>query len=377
VYTGCDPHRITPPPVTKEYKDLKEKEDVLWNLELAYNERNGQEFAKLLDDGFEFYVSASDYAAGGIPPRWGLDDEILANDALFDENLEGPWRATNIDLALHFDEDEWVEIPRGGDESWYRIDVEYNITVQTVSGVDFKGNRLKAQLVVRPTEVDGEDIWRIVEWRDIGDDGAVASSAYTGAVAETSWGRIKAFYRGSFFRDLATQDDVLYNLELSYTMRSIVQFTRLLDDDFVFFFSEADYNEGGVPVSWDRPSEVGANTNLLDRHLDGPLRATGIDLRLTFTRGEWTEIPQGNDESWFSKEVEYNITVQTVSGVDYKGNRLKAQFIIRETVPAGETETVWQIVRWRDIGEGYWSFDGPASGAVKESSWGTIKALYQ
>jgi hypothetical protein len=153
------------------------------------------------------------------------------------------------------------------------------------------------------------------------------------------------------YEDLKEKDDVLWNLELAYNDRNIKQFERLLDDEFVFFFSEADYNEGGVPISWERPIEINTNTNLFNENLDGPLRATNIDLRLTYTKGEWTEILQGNDESWFSKEVEYNITVQTVSGVDYKGNRLKAQFIIREAIPDGETEKIWRIIRWRDIGE--------------------------
>jgi hypothetical protein len=153
------------------------------------------------------------------------------------------------------------------------------------------------------------------------------------------------------FEDLTQQDHVLHNLQLAYNLRNIKEFERLLDDEFTFFFSEADYGTGDIPVSWTREVEIGANTNLFNPNYPGAYRATNIDLTLIYTEGEWTEIPQG-DESWFSKEVEYNITVQTEGGTDYKGNRLKAEFIIREAIPEGETEKIWRIIRWRDIGEG-------------------------
>jgi hypothetical protein len=154
------------------------------------------------------------------------------------------------------------------------------------------------------------------------------------------------------FKSLKEKDDVLWNLELAYNLPDIEEFRKLLDDEFIFFFSEADYGTGDIPISWERPDEILTTTNLFNKNLPGPLRATNIDLRLTYTKGEWTEIPQGDEDSWYSMEVVYNITVQTVSGVDYKGNNLKAQFIIREAIPENETEKIWRIIRWRDIGEG-------------------------
>jgi hypothetical protein len=172
------------------------------------------------------------------------------------------------------------------------------------------------------------------------------------------------------------KDDVLWNLELAYNERNIQQFERLLDDEFIFLFSEVDYNEGRVPISWERPGEIDATTNLFNENLDSPLRATNINLRLDFTEGEWTEIPQ-NDESWFRKDVEYDIIVQTASGVDYKGNRQWAQIFVREAIPDGETGMIWRINRWRDIGGGSRSFNAPASSEVEDHTWGGIKALYK
>lgn len=152
------------------------------------------------------------------------------------------------------------------------------------------------------------------------------------------------------FKSLKEKDDVLWNLELAYNLRERWEFEKLLDADFLFFFSEADYSTGNIPESWNRVSEIKTHINLFNENLDSDLRATNIDLTLSYTPGEWTEIPQG-DESWYSMEVIYNITVQTKVGVDYKGNNLKAQFIIREAIPDGETEKIWRIVRWRDIGD--------------------------
>lgn len=377
VVGGCEADRVTPPPPSTDFKSLEAKDDVPFNLEASYTARDIQEFTKLLDDDFEFHVSSWDYALGSIPPRWGRDDEVVANTSLFDPDYQGPWRATNIALKLSYS--EWVPVtpePGYSGEEWFRTDAVYNITIQTVSGVDLKGNNLRAQLIIRPSEVDGKTIWRIIRWKDFGEysSGIDVESA---AVAESTWGSIKALYHGDFFKDVTEKDDALYNLEMSYNLRNIRQFTRLLDDEFVFFFSEADYSGGDVPVSWERPDEIVTTTNLFNPNLPGPLRAMKIDLRMTYPKGLWTEVPQGDDETWYSKEVDYSIDVWTAAGVDYKGYHLRAQFFVREVIPEGETEKVWQIVRWRDLADDSRSFDVSASSAVHESTWGSIKALYK
>jgi hypothetical protein len=374
VFGGCEPDRVTPP-TPANFKSLEAKDDVLFNLEASYNLRDIKELRKLLDDDFEFYVSTSDYTQGDLPPRWKFDDEVVATTNLFDPEYDNHWRATNIALKLSYH--EWAPVapePQYTGEEWFSMDVVYNITVQTAPGVDIKGNNLKARLIIRRSEVDGETIWRIIRWRDIGDDRSGIGGS-SGTVSESTWGYIKAWYHGVFSKDLTEKDDVLYNLEMSYIMRNIHQFRRLLDDDFVFFFSEADFNSGDIPISWEKPSEITATTNLFNPNLPGALRATKIDLRLTYPKGSWTEMPQGDDETWYSKEVVYNISVPTVSGIDYRGINLKAQFLIRQ-VEGGGKQT-WQIALWRDIGDDRRSFDVSASSMVQEYTWGGIKGLYK
>jgi hypothetical protein len=183
----------------------------------------------------------------------------------------------------------------------------------------------------------------------------------------------------SGFKNLTAKDDVLHNLELAYNLPDIEEFRKLLDDEFIFFFSLLDAGTGDIPISWEKPDEILTTTNLFNKNLPGPLRVTNIDLRLTCVEDDWKEIPQGDEDSWYSMEVVYHITVQTVSGIDYKGNNLKAQFIVREAIPEGESKKIWRIIRWRDIGEGdaYRSFDIPASSAVDAETWGVIKELYK
>jgi hypothetical protein len=76
------------------------------------------------------------------------------------------------------------------------------------------------------------------------------------------------------FTNLQNKDDVLYNLELAYNERNPSEYNKLLDDNFTFIFSEADYNEGGVRFpQWDRTAEVRANAKILDQNLAGDKRS--------------------------------------------------------------------------------------------------------
>jgi len=75
-----------------EYKDLQNKHDVLFNLELAYNERNVDEYEKLLDVDFAFVFSQVDYQGGYTPQHWGDASEKDANRKILDPNLAGDRR---------------------------------------------------------------------------------------------------------------------------------------------------------------------------------------------------------------------------------------------------------------------------------------------
>jgi hypothetical protein len=64
--TSCllDPEKTKEEPEDKTpvvFKDLTEKDDVLHNLELSYNERRFDKYEELLDADFIFYFAEVDY----------------------------------------------------------------------------------------------------------------------------------------------------------------------------------------------------------------------------------------------------------------------------------------------------------------------------
>ena len=73
------------------------------------------------------------------------------------------------------------------------------------------------------------------------------------------------------FKSLDKRDNVLFNLTLAYNQSNIEEYTKLLDDGFIFHFSTVDFQDGNVPVpQWDRTAELGATTNMFDPSFSPP-----------------------------------------------------------------------------------------------------------
>jgi hypothetical protein len=374
---SCEADRVTPPPpadTSVKYKNLQQKDNVLYNLELAYNERNTAEFEKLLDGDFVFVFSQADYSGGEVGHRlWGEASEVDANRKLLDPNLEGDKRVLSIDLSLDYAEDAWVAEAPNEDhpgQTWYTKAVEYNLVTKTADDWEHRALGQTARIAIRQDDSTGQ--WRIVEWRD-GAGGGTALSPAGGAVESTTWGRIKWLYCSQPFEDLSSMEDVLYNLELAYDQRDSSEFVKLLDDDFVFIFSPEDYSSGQTPQQWDRASEVGANQNLLDPNLPEDWRATDINLRLDYPPGSWTvEAPNQNHpaESWYTKTVGYQLVLTMADGYKLRTLSLQAQFTIRWSA-SGE-DGGWQVVLWRDDTGSSQAFPN----GIWETTWGQIKHAY-
>jgi hypothetical protein len=180
------------------------------------------------------------------------------------------------------------------------------------------------------------------------------------------------------YGDLTEKDHVLENLELSYNERNLVEFDKLLDANFVFFFSPADVQNGTVPFSqWDRTSELSATANLFAQIPSGiplaPTRGAGpieertwgsiktlfhaqssgansLNLTMIYPPGDgsWIAIaapPPFSGETWYQKTASYSIIV-TIGDTTFLGTNINMTITIRPNV-VGQ-ETLWRIVQWRD-----------------------------
>ena len=174
-----DPEVGKNPPKPKEpYKSLDgERDNVLFNLQKAYVERNIDRYGEILDQGFLFHFGQKDIDSGIIDHSpWDRTEELNANKNLFNPNFSKPNvdPVSDIDLTLTYPagDDKWTQIPPEDHpdypgETWYEKTVVYRLTVQA-GETSLTGNDIQASFVLRQATVEGYEnpIWRIVAWRD-------------------------------------------------------------------------------------------------------------------------------------------------------------------------------------------------------------------
>jgi hypothetical protein len=152
------------------------------------------------------------------------------------------------------------------------------------------------------------------------------------------------------FETLKEKDHTLINLELLFNEYNVTEYKRLLNDNFIFFFSDADFSSGKTPEQWDWEVETRSYGNFYDTNRSEN-RVTSNTLNLTFAVNNWTEVTPDDqvtypDESWFVSTVTYDMSVvlDTTPELTLVANGLKAEITIRWD----ETLEHYQIIRWRD-----------------------------
>ncbi|UCG53321.1 MAG: hypothetical protein JSW58_07145 [Candidatus Latescibacterota bacterium] len=184
---------------------------------------------------------------------------------------------------------------------------------------------------------------------------------------------------------LFQRDAVLVGLQKGYNEKNFEKVSALFDDDFTFYFSEADVQSGNVPFTqWDRYDELIATANLFNvdyptdalvvgsirekparvgatedatwgrvkaAFFDGPVGGqTSIVLLLIFPQGEenWVTMPpdpvQYPGEVWYEKTAMYYMGVQAGDVTFITDTVLRTSFVVRFS----ETKGYWQLVEWRD-----------------------------
>jgi hypothetical protein len=199
-FAACGDDLTSPPrPEPIVFKDLTSRDDVLFNLELAYNERNIAEYAKLLDEHFVFYFGEWDYRNGTVPfEQWERAAEVESNTKILSQSNPDPNRIISIHLELDYSSGGWIEEPPGGrhlDETWYVKTAVYRLVIKTADQWEYQALGLMAQFKVRWAETDNGDFWRIVEWRD--DVRSTAVSRVAGDLdPRPTWGAAKSGFHG-------------------------------------------------------------------------------------------------------------------------------------------------------------------------------------
>ena len=172
--------------------DLTAKENVLDNIELAYNHRTLQWYTGLLDDNMTFFLAPGD-VAGGLPASWDRATEVSIHTKFFDPSYQ-PLPAQSIYLDIHSDGVQWTSFspPGAPTETWYSTTLYYEYHVEIAPNTYISAAGSKAQFTVRNAGTDVAPGWRLVELRDLGGQALNATST---ATQLTTWGGVKALYR--------------------------------------------------------------------------------------------------------------------------------------------------------------------------------------
>jgi len=174
VLPGCilDPKETPTPPDTTPtvWPELTDKNEIFEYLEKVYENMDIDHFPNLLDDNFIFIFSTADYDKGTTPQQWSRTEELGSARNMFSNHpVEKYGSITSIDLELT-PEGSWIEVPKTEPpfegETWYQKTAEYRIIVDTTSRYTLQGTEKSALFTVRPVEVDGKTIYRIVQWDD-------------------------------------------------------------------------------------------------------------------------------------------------------------------------------------------------------------------
>jgi hypothetical protein len=148
---------------------------VLNNIEYAYDNRKIEVYDELLDLNFTFFFSEGD-VDWGLPVQWPRTDELGATNDLFISNTQpvpvGP-ECQSIRMDLVLENLQWVEIiPEDyPGEVWYTTLVNYDFTFKMAPDDTYNSEPgAKGQFTVRNIGTVEAPLWKLMEWRDLGND---------------------------------------------------------------------------------------------------------------------------------------------------------------------------------------------------------------
>jgi hypothetical protein len=156
------------------FKPLKDKDDVLYNFELAYNNRDINEYTKLTDEDASVYIfvfSPEDFASGKTAQSWERAQDLEITGKIF---LRG---GKTKNLSMNFDYVEgdltWEEAtPPAGheEESWYQKTVSYDLSLEMTNGQIYFAVDSQALFIIRYgfNTIAADTVWQVVQYRDLG-----------------------------------------------------------------------------------------------------------------------------------------------------------------------------------------------------------------
>ncbi len=192
---GCSDSSAGPEsPPGPEFRDRTTPANVIYNLELAYEEMDVEEYLDCLSEDFMFFPSPADLQdpQNELPSEWYKSDERDLHENMF----TGPDAVESISLTLT---DITLEYDEGSpddplDDTWVYVE-DVDLRVNLCGGGSFLATAPSEYWFRVDTDQSGEGDeiwWELYMWFDAG---VPRRGGGSGRTENTSWGIIKAMYR--------------------------------------------------------------------------------------------------------------------------------------------------------------------------------------
>lgn len=159
-------------PPTQAFKSLKEKDHTLFNFELAYNNRDFNEYKKLTDEDESVFIFTF-RQADETEVQWGRAKELEVTGRMFLRGGADPIQTMSMDFSYVEGDITWEEYtpPAGHEqENWYQKYVTYDLTVVTTGGQTYYAIDSQALFIIRYSfnSVVNDSVWQVVQYFDRG-----------------------------------------------------------------------------------------------------------------------------------------------------------------------------------------------------------------
>ena len=209
--SGCwnpfAPDPVPPVPIPPpEFRDRLTPEDVLHNIETAYNYKDSVEYLDCLSEDFEFYPNEDDVndPNADIPPVWWKTDEQGMHEKMFSDDPDIS-DVDNITLTLTVTSIDYFPGVDPGDTLGYTCEciVEVDLRVNLTNGNGFIATapsqfdmRIDIDQPNAVPDPDGVLWWEINYWYDLGDRGRSRADTWRDdGIEHISVGMLKNLFR--------------------------------------------------------------------------------------------------------------------------------------------------------------------------------------
>jgi hypothetical protein len=377
---GCSTTSSGPDiPVDPQFRDRTSPENVLYNLELGYEEMNLEEYLDCLSEDFEFFPCQDDVNDPDldIPAVWWKIHEQEMHENMFADSSDVESITLTLTVAsIVYDDGD----PGDPLDNTCVCVVDVDLRVNLYGALTYLATapslfHMRIDIDQPNPIPDPDDVlwWEINHWFDLGGS---KRGAEAGRTEESSWGRIKYCFLESLSETSrrTSPAEVIDQLEAAYVAMDTVNYLDCLSGDFIFFPCEDDVQnpDMGIPSEWYKSDERTMHENMFDESSG----VSSIQLTLTNTFIFWDEQdPQDPLDDIYSHTENVDLWVNLYDGYLAYYVDGPQQYLLRvdpdEEGPYGEI--MWEIYEWYDLdGER----GGEGADGRENTTWGGVKAMY-